>query len=98
MREHDDSTGLSRRQILGIGGSLGVIAAAGLSTAAALGNRSLATGAELVSAIPLPAPFHVPLPIPPVLRPVDVTGGVDRYEITQREVRAEILPGITSRL
>jgi spore coat protein A, manganese oxidase len=86
--------GMSRRRVLGIGGALGLAAVTGLSTAAALARRPSFTGAELRSAIPLPPPFQVPLPIPAVLRPV----GVDRYEITQREVVAEILPGVRTPL
>src|SRR5262245_49259710 len=82
----------SRRRVLGIGGALGLIAAGGLSTAAALSRRPALTGAELQSAVPLPAAFQVPLPIPPVL------ASSDRYEITQREVSAEILPGVRTPL
>ncbi|MFC6938075.1 hypothetical protein ACFQHO_52630 [Actinomadura yumaensis] len=57
--------GMARRQVLGIGGALGLMAATGLSTAAALSRRPSATGAELRSAVPLPPPFQVPLPLPP---------------------------------
>ncbi|NUS01364.1 MAG: multicopper oxidase domain-containing protein, partial [Nonomuraea sp.] len=94
MRERDEVRGLTRRRVLGIGGALGLVAAAGLSTSAALARRPSVTGAELRSAVPLPPPFQVPLPIPPVLKPV----GADRYEITQREVSAEILPGVRTPL
>ena len=86
--------GMSRRRVLGIGGALGLIAATGLSASAALARRPPVTGAELRSAVPLPPPFQVPLPIPPVLAPV----GADRYEITQREASAEILPGVRTPL
>ncbi|MGC4938803.1 multicopper oxidase family protein [Kribbella sp. DT2] len=81
---------LSRRRVLGIGAALGVTAAGGLSAAAALSRRPSFTGKELRSGVPLPPPYEVPLPIPAVLAPV----GGDRYEITQRETTAEILPGI----
>jgi FtsP/CotA-like multicopper oxidase with cupredoxin domain len=83
---------MSRRQVLGIGGALGLVAAGGLSSAAALSRRPAATGAELRSAVPLPPAFQVPLPIPPVL------SGADRYEIVQREVTAEILPGVPTKV
>ncbi|MEU4765727.1 multicopper oxidase family protein [Actinosynnema sp. NPDC023794] len=86
--------GLSRRRVLGIGGALGLLAATGLSASAVLARRPSMTGAELRSAVPLPPPFRVPLPIPPVLAPV----GADRYEITQREASAEILPGVRTPL
>ncbi|WP_432875616.1 multicopper oxidase family protein [Kribbella sp. CA-245084] len=89
---------LSRRQVLGIGGALGVVAAGGLSTAAALSRRPALTGAELRSAVPLPSPFQVPLPVPSVLTPVSTADGFDRYELVQHEVTAEILPGVRTGL
>ncbi|MET7338917.1 multicopper oxidase domain-containing protein [Nonomuraea sp. NPDC005650] len=90
--------GLTRRRALGIGGALGLMAATGLSASAALARRPSITGAELRSAVPLPPPFQVPLPIPSVLAPVSTSGGADRYEITQREASAEILPGVRTPL
>ncbi|MBB3726597.1 multicopper oxidase family protein [Nonomuraea dietziae] len=98
MRERDEGRGLSRRRMLGIGGALGLMAATGLSASAALARRPSVTGAELRSAVPLPPPFQVPLPIPAVLKPVSTSGGADRYEITQREASAEILPGVRTPL
>ncbi|MFI6597610.1 multicopper oxidase family protein [Nonomuraea sp. NPDC050536] len=98
MREHDEGRGLTRRRMLGIGGALGLMAATGLSASAALARRPSITGAELRSAVPLPPPFQVPLPIPAVLKPVGTSGGTDRYEITQREASAEILPGVKTPL
>jgi spore coat protein A len=82
---------VSRRQVLGIGGALGVVAFGGLSSAAALSRRPASTGAVLRSAVPLPPAFQVPLPVPSVL-----TG--ESIEIVQREVTAEILPGVPTRL
>ncbi|NUW41186.1 multicopper oxidase family protein [Nonomuraea rhodomycinica] len=93
-----DGQGMTRRRVLGIGGALGLMAATGLTSAAALARRPAATGAELRSAVPLPPPFQVPLPIPAVLKPVGASGGADRYEIIQREVSAEILPGVRTPL
>ncbi|MCX2183118.1 multicopper oxidase family protein [Streptomyces sp. SKN60] len=90
--------GLSRRQVLAIGGALGATAVTGLGAAAALSRHPAATGAELRSAVPLPPPFRVPLPLPAVLAPVSRAGGTDRYAITQREVTAEILPGVRTPL
>ncbi|MET8156583.1 multicopper oxidase domain-containing protein [Sphaerisporangium sp. NPDC005289] len=103
MREHDEdrsgrAQGLSRRRALSIGGALGLVAVTGLSTAAALARRPSITGAELRSAVPLPPAFQVPLPLPAVLAPVSTSGGADRYEITQREASAEILPGVKTPL
>ncbi|MGZ0153499.1 multicopper oxidase family protein [Kribbella sp. WER1] len=83
---------MSRRQMLGIGGALGVVAAGGLSSAAALARRPAMTGAVLRSGVPLPPAYQVPLPMPPVL------SGSDRYEVVQRVVDAEILPGVKTRL
>ncbi|MFI6518088.1 multicopper oxidase family protein [Spirillospora sp. NPDC050679] len=95
---HDDESaparGMTRRRALGIGGTLGLMAATGLSTAAALSRRPPSTGSELHSAVPLPPAFEVPLPIPSVLAPVSTSGGVDHYRITQREATLEILPGV----
>ncbi|MEV5750866.1 multicopper oxidase family protein [Actinoallomurus sp. NPDC052308] len=85
---------VNRRQVLGIGGALGLMAATGLSTAAALSRRPSATGTELRSAVPLPPAFRTPLPLPSALKPVSTSGGVDRYEMTQRETTLEILPGV----
>ncbi|MFI2361938.1 multicopper oxidase family protein [Promicromonospora sp. NPDC019610] len=90
--------GLTRRRLLGVGGALGLVVAAGLSTSAALAPRPPLTGAELRSAVPLPPPFRVPLPVPAVLTPVSSADGTDSYEITQREVTAEILPGVPTPL
>jgi spore coat protein A, manganese oxidase len=80
--------------MLGIGGVLGLMAATGLSATAVLSRRPPVSGAELRSAVPLPPAFQVPLPLPSVLEPVSTSGGVDRYEITQREATLEILPGV----
>ncbi|GAA2213554.1 multicopper oxidase family protein [Nonomuraea monospora] len=85
---------VSRRRALGIGGALGLVAATGLSAATALARRPAVTGAELRSAVPLPPPYQVPLPIPATLEPVSE----GRYEIVQRETRAEILPGVRTSL
>ncbi|MEQ0559681.1 multicopper oxidase domain-containing protein [Amycolatopsis sp. NEAU-NG30] len=81
---------LTRRQVLGLGGAFGLLAATGLATAATLGRRPPVTGAELRSAVPLPPAFEVPLPLPAVLKPV----APGRYEITQRVADVEILPGV----
>ncbi|MEU4345860.1 multicopper oxidase family protein [Streptomyces sp. NPDC023838] len=86
--------GLGRRQVLGIGGALGLTVVGGLAASAAFSRHPAVTGAVLHSAVPLPPAFQVPLPLPAVLAPVSRTGGVDRYEITQREVTMEILPGV----
>ncbi|MEV5877439.1 multicopper oxidase family protein [Streptomyces sp. NPDC052101] len=85
---------IGRRQVLGIGGALGLTAVTGLATAARLARRPAFTGEQLRSGVPLPPAFQVPLPLPSVLKPVRTSGGVDRYKITQREAPLEILPGV----
>ncbi|MEJ3750899.1 multicopper oxidase family protein [Actinomycetes bacterium KLBMP 9797] len=55
-------------------------------------------GALLRSSARLPAPFGVPLPVPPVLQPVSTSGGVDRYQITQRVAKVELLPGLQTEI
>ncbi|MEV4277433.1 multicopper oxidase family protein [Actinoplanes xinjiangensis] len=51
------------------------------------------TGELLASELPLPERFRVPLPIPPVARPVQVTADTDRYVVTQRAATVELIPG-----
>jgi spore coat protein A, manganese oxidase len=55
--------------------------------------RSRISGAEAVVS-PKVKPFTVPLPIPPVLKPIRADATTDYYEITQKAGRAEILPGL----
>lgn len=43
---------------------------------------------------PVVPPFSVPLPIPPVLRPVSSTAGTDHYELTIRPSTTRIFPGL----
>jgi spore coat protein A, manganese oxidase len=82
---------LSRRGFLGLlGGAAAGAALAGCGLAGAVGQ----TGEAVTSAVPLPEPFRVPLPVPPVARPVAVEGGVERYRIVQRVAEQEILPGV----
>jgi spore coat protein A, manganese oxidase len=85
---------MTRRQIL----NFGIAGAASL----ALGGCSISFGegdqiGRLArSAVPLPEPFGVPLPVPPVLELMRREDGADVYEIVQQERRAEILPGLTT--
>ncbi|MGI5125580.1 multicopper oxidase family protein [Pseudonocardia sp. CA-107938] len=82
--------GVSRRGFLGLLGG----AAAGAGLVACGGPRGWNTGRQVAGAARLPAPFSVPLPIPPVARPVGTEGGADLYRITQRVADLEILPGL----
>ncbi len=89
-------SGVPRRRFLaGLGGAAAVAGLGGCAVVDLRGPRGQ-TGEQLLSAVPLPRPYTVPLPVPRVARPVSTAGGVDVYEITQRQVRAELLPGVPS--
>ncbi|MDQ0745974.1 spore coat protein A [Streptomyces africanus] len=92
------STEWPRRRVFGLGGALVLATAGGLALSGAMAHRPASTGNQLRSAVPLPEPYTVPLPIPPVLEPSGTSKGSDRYDITQRQVSAEILPGIRTGL
>ena len=84
----------SRGEFLRLGLVAGVALALPFGAFACSGQGS--TGTMLPSKAKLPAPFQVPLPIPPVLaRRADADA--DRYEIVQRAATAEILPGLEDR-
>ena len=89
---------LSRRRVLGLIGVAGAAAGVGLSLPAL--SRQAQTGKLLPSRLPLPKPFQVPLPIPPVLIPGRHPGfpGANYYEITQRAARQEIIPGVRTEI
>ncbi len=86
---------ISRRRLLA--GAAGVVGVAGLGGLAAGQLPGLLVpgqpGRQLTSRLPLPPPFQVPLPVPPVLSPVRSDGGTDYYEITQQVSRLAVLPG-----
>jgi len=88
---------VSRRRLLGIGAGIGAVAAGGFALSAAWARRPAQTGDELVSEVPLPQAFSIPLPIPAVLAPVS-SDGEDRYKMVQVETEAEIIPGYQTRL
>lgn len=81
---------LTRRRFLHVLGGTG--AAAALVSCGV--DLTVTQAGELVrSEIPLPKPFRVPLPVPPVKRPVRTDGTTDYYEIVQRESAVEIVSG-----
>ncbi|GAA0264460.1 multicopper oxidase family protein [Cryptosporangium japonicum] len=83
---------MKRRRFLGlVGAAAGAIAVGGC---AAEGS----TGEQLRSDRPLPDPFRLPLPIPPVKRPVRRDATTDWYEIVQRRADVELLPGVSTRI
>jgi spore coat protein A len=85
---------LTRRNVLRLAG--GAAVALPLASCRRLGAAeavSGSTGTVLRSTAALPRPFTVPLPVPPVLKPVRSDAMADYYEITEKGGRAEILPG-----
>jgi spore coat protein A, manganese oxidase len=74
---------------------LGLVGTAGL--ALPLGTLSIPVSRLAASASvrsPSVEPFEVPLPIPPILKPVRTDAGTDYYEMTQEADSQEILPGL----
>lgn len=81
---------LGRRGFLGLGAAAAVAAGLAFTERDALVSSPEA-GRLLRSRRPLPAPYQVPLPIPPVLRPVRTDATTDYYEIVQAETPLRIL-------
>ncbi|NKQ53961.1 multicopper oxidase domain-containing protein [Amycolatopsis sp. K13G38] len=75
-----------------------LLATTGCSSGGATVETESSAGAILRSTAKLPEPFTVPLPVPPVRRPVRTANGVDYHEITQRAADVEILPGLRTRV
>ncbi|MEU6999734.1 multicopper oxidase domain-containing protein [Nonomuraea sp. NPDC046570] len=73
---------ISRRGFLGVLGGVGLAVAGCAETA----------GQGLTSALRLPEPFRVPLPVPKTARPVRP----GHYEVVQRAAKVEIIPGTTT--
>jgi spore coat protein A len=74
---------------------LGLVGTAGL--ALPLGTLSIPVSRLAASASvrsPSVKSFEVPLPIPPILKPVRTDAGTDYYEMTQEADSQEILPGL----
>src|SRR3712207_8873514 len=82
---------ISRRKFLKLGGMAGAGLALPLGTLSIPISR-LAASSSVRS--PSVEPFNVPLPIPPILKPVRTGTDTDHYEMTQRAGRQEILPGL----
>ncbi|MEV4750101.1 multicopper oxidase domain-containing protein [Streptosporangium sp. NPDC049248] len=71
---------------------LGLLGGAGLAVAGCGGLTGETAGETLASALPLPRPFTVPLPVPALARPTRP----GHYEVVQRAARMEIIPGTTT--
>jgi spore coat protein A, manganese oxidase len=80
---------MTRRRFMGLAAGSGAAA-----VLAGCGVRSAQTAELVASELPPPEAFRVPLPIPPVKRPIRTDGTTDYYEIQQREAVAQILPGL----
>ncbi|MEV7237608.1 multicopper oxidase domain-containing protein [Streptomyces sp. NPDC051020] len=84
---------IPRRRLLGALGGAAALAAVGTQIPRLA--AAVQTGELLRSLLPLPAPYRVPLPVPPVLTAhQDAT--TDYYEVTQKAATQEILPGHTT--
>lgn len=82
---------ITRGQLL----KLGAMAGAGLVLPLGALSVPLARlGAAGAVASPQVEPFRVPLPVPPVLKPVRTGATTDYYEVTQKATKQEILPGL----
>jgi spore coat protein A len=92
---------VNRRRFLGIATTAVAGGAAATFVGTGFGRSNVLAPGEpgtlLRSAISLPPPFRVPLPVPPVLCPVRSDSSADYYEITQQVSDLEILPGVTTR-
>jgi FtsP/CotA-like multicopper oxidase with cupredoxin domain len=83
---------LRRRELL----KLGLFGSAALLLPAERVARTELALKNRIATSRLPAPFSVPLTIPPVLTPVRSTADTDFYSITQQAAPAGILPGLTT--
>ena len=84
----------SRKQFLKMGLAGGLALALPFGPSACSSSGAGSTGTLLPSRAKLPAPFRVPLPVPPVLEPVRSDGSADFYELTQKAGESEILPSL----
>jgi FtsP/CotA-like multicopper oxidase with cupredoxin domain len=82
---------ISRRDVLTMG-TLGG-AALFIPSMPAFGRSS---GRNRLAQSQIPAPFTVPLPVPPVLAPVRSNATTDFYDITMLSAQAGILPGLST--
>ena len=81
---------ISRRDML----KMGLFGSAALMLPAERVARTTLAVANRIPQSQLPAPFTVPFATPPVLQPIARTADTDYYSITQKQVSAQILPGL----
>ena len=89
---------LNRRHVLAmgaIGSSLALARVSAVEAAEAAEARGATAGGRAGTRA-APAPFSVPMPVPPVLRPTRTTGDTDHYALDITPGTAEILPGVST--
>ncbi|MEU6785030.1 multicopper oxidase family protein [Nonomuraea angiospora] len=88
---------MNRRGFFGVLGGAAVAAGVGVPLLSGI-RGSTSTGTLLPSKLPLPARFHLPLAIPPVLKPVRSDADGDHYELVQRAAHVELIPGFRTEI
>jgi spore coat protein A len=89
---------ISRGEFLRLGLAGAVTLALPFGASACSGSSEGSTGTLLQSKAKLPEPFMVPLPVPPVLEPARSDANTDYYELVQKVGKAEILPGLETKV
>src|SRR5688500_3685855 len=92
---------ITRKEFLKLGlvaGGAGLALSCGASASLPGGRGNATTGNLLRSAARLPKPFRVSVPVPAVLEPARADADADHYEITQKVGKAEILPGLQTKV
>src|SRR5262249_26289258 len=88
--------GMSRRRFITLAaataGGAALVTVGGLALTGTLGAGE--PGVLLRTDRPLPPKDRVPLPIPPVAKPVRTDGTADRYEITQTVAPVHVFPDV----
>ncbi|QGN31605.1 multicopper oxidase family protein [Microlunatus sp. Gsoil 973] len=84
---------MRRRTLFGLAGA--GLAGMAVGPLAGCADSPAGQSARLLhSSLRLPRPYQVPMPIPPVKKPVATQAGVTSYEIVQRTAEVEMLPGL----
>jgi spore coat protein A, manganese oxidase len=80
---------LTRAELL----KLGLVCGAGLVVPLSYAGTTVARAVDRLPPSRIPDPFRVPLPIPPIARPVRRDTGNDYYQMTMKRAFVPILPG-----
>ena len=80
---------LTREELL----KIGLLGGAGLVVPLTYAATTQAQALDRLPASRIPAPFQVPLAIPPIARPVRRDAGNDYYQMTMKRAFVPILPG-----